>query len=246
MKTYGLIGKSLKHSFSKRYFTEKFEKEKIKSVYELFEIEKIEKVQEIFQKENLNGLNVTIPYKEVIIPYLDEVDETAKVVGAVNTIKFIRHSAGTLSLKGYNTDVLGFSQSIRPHLKAWHKKALILGTGGVAKAIDYSLKSLGIETKFVSRTPSSTQLSYEDLNSSIINDFLLIVNGSPIGMFPNITQCPKIPYVLLGKKHLLFDAIYNPIKTLFLQKGEKQGAEIINGLEMLVNQAEESWKIWNK
>ncbi len=246
MKNYGLIGKSLQHSFSKRYFTEKFEKENIKSVYELFEIERIENIQEIFKIQNLSGLNVTIPYKEEIIPFLDELDKTAAEVGAVNTVRFIRKSNGKLHLKGYNTDVTGFIRSIKPRLKIWHKKALILGTGGAGKAIDYGLKSLGIESKFVSRTPCSNQFSYEKLDKSIMNDYQLIINSSPIGMFPNVDRCPKIPYPFLRREHLLFDAIYNPPKTLFLQKGEEQGAEIVNGLEMLVNQAEESWKIWDK
>ncbi len=246
MKRYGLIGKSLQHSFSKRYFTEKFKKEGLEDIYDLFEIENIENIKEIFSIENLNGLNVTIPYKQKIIPYLDKIDETAKMVGAVNTVRFIRKPTEDLILEGYNTDVFGFVQSIKKRLKEWHKKALILGTGGAAQAINYGLRSMGIETKFVSRTPNDDQISYKDLTKSLLNDFYLVINSSPVGMFPNINECPKIPYNFLKKEHLLFDAIYNPKKTLFLQKGEEQGAEVINGLEMLVNQAEESWEIWNK
>ncbi len=246
MKKYGLIGKTLKHSFSKKYFTHKFEKENNSSIYELFEIETIEDFLTLREIPNLSGLNVTLPYKEKIIPYLDEIDETAQTIGAVNTIQFIRETNKKPTLKGYNTDVLGFTTSIQPKLKPWHKKALILGTGGAAKAIAYGLTTLGIEIQYVSRNPMGNQIGYNDINSSILNEFYLIVNTTPVGMYPRVEECPNLPYSLLKKEHLLFDAIYNPKKTLFLQKGEKQGSEIWNGMEMLINQAEESWKIWNK
>ncbi len=246
MKQYGLIGKTLKHSFSKKYFTEKFAKEKINSTYQLFELPTIKDFLSIRKIEHLSGLNVTIPYKEKVIPYLDKIDPIAKKIGAVNTIQFVRKNSNQLSLKGYNTDMIGFINSIKPRLKKWHTKALILGTGGAGKAINYGLKQLNIEKKFVSRTPSANHFSYNQLDSEIFNDFQLIINTSPVGMFPNIEEYPPIPYHLLNKEHLLFDAIYNPAKTRFLQKGEEQGAEILNGIEMLINQAEESWKIWNQ
>lgn len=245
MKLYGLIGFPLGHSFSKKYFTEKFERESINSEYQLFEIQSIDELPNLIQNHKLSGLNVTIPYKEQVIPYLDEMDETASKIGAVNVIKFIR-KGNSFILKGYNSDVIGFSKSISKHLHAYHKKALILGTGGASKAIDFGLKEMDIKTTFVSRNPKSNQLSYSELDSDILSNNLIIINTTPVGMFPHEKECPAIPYDLLTSKHLLFDLVYNPIETLFMQQGKKRGATALNGLEMLEKQAEAAWKIWNE
>lgn len=243
MKLYGLIGYPLGHSFSKKHFTEKFEGESIDSKYELFEIETIEKFPTLIQAHVLSGLNVTIPYKEAVIPYLDELDETARQIGAVNVIKFIRNGK-SFTLKGYNSDVIGFEKSISKYIKTHYKKALILGTGGASKAIDFGLRKMGIETTFVSRTPKHNQLEYSDLNKNILSDNLIIVNTTPVGMFPHEDECPDIPYRFITTEHLLFDAIYNPTETLFLRKGKEQGAQTLNGLEMLEGQAVAAWDIW--
>jgi shikimate dehydrogenase len=244
MKQFGLIGYPLGHSFSKKYFTQKFENEKINSKYELYELPSIEDFVELKSIDTLYGLNVTIPYKEQVIPYLDELDQTAEAIGAVNVIKFIRKGE-SLHLKGYNSDAIGFENSLKPLLKAEHNKALILGTGGASKAIDYTLRKLGIETKFVSRTAKDGVLSYQDLNQSIIDDYLVIVNASPVGTFPHVDECPSIPYEFLTPNHVLFDAVYNPAETLFLKKGKKVGCSCLNGELMLIGQAEEAWQIWN-
>ncbi len=248
MKQYGLIGYPLSHSFSKKYFTEKFEKENIKNCeYNLFPISTINLFPQLI-KDNptLVGLNVTIPYKESVIPFLDALDETAKAVGAVNCIKILR-DGDSLKLIGFNTDVFGFRQSIKPFLEIQHEKALILGTGGASKAVAYVLKQLGIECYFVSRIKSKEKsFSYEELNENIINAFKLIVNCSPIGTFPNIHEAPAIPYQFISPSHLLYDLVYNPPKTEFLKRGKLQGASIVNGLSMLQQQAEEAWNVWNK
>lgn len=251
MKQYGLIGYPLSHSFSKKYFTEKFEKENIKDCeYNLFPISTINILpQLIADNPTLCGLNVTIPYKESVIPFLDELDETAKAVGAVNCIKITRDGT-TLHLKGYNTDVYGFRQSIKPFLEIQHERALILGTGGASKAVAYVLKEIGIDTYFVSRgkkqTAKDKMLSYEELNENVINAFKLIVNTSPVGTFPNIHDAPEIPYNFISPTHLVYDLVYNPPETEFLKRGKKQGAAIVNGLSMLQQQAEEAWNVWNK
>ncbi len=244
MKQYGLIGRPLAHSFSKKYFTKKFATENINAQYELYELEDIQLFEELINKENLCGLNVTIPYKELIIPYLDEVDEVAAKIGAVNVIKFIRENE-TLKLKGFNSDAVGFENSIKPFLKPHHKKALILGTGGASKAIEFILDRLGIEVKFVSRNSAKNRLIYSELNDVILSDYLLIINATPLGTFPNVDTCPDIPYEFLSKRHLLFDVVYNPAETLFMKKGKEQGATVLNGEEMLIGQAEEAWRIWN-
>lgn len=251
MKQYGLIGYPLSHSFSKKYFTEKFERENIKNCqYNLFPIENIKLLpQLIADNPTLCGLNVTIPYKESVIPFLDELDETAKAVGAVNCIKISRHG-DSLHLKGYNTDVYGFRQSIKPFLEIQHERALILGTGGASKAVSYVLKEIGIDTYFVSRDkkPESKEkmLSYDELNENVINAFKLIINTSPVGTFPNIHDAPAIPYNFISPAHLLYDLVYNPPETEFLKRGKLQGAAIVNGLSMLQQQAEEAWSVWNK
>ena len=242
MKQYGLIGYPLSHSFSKGYFAEKFAKENIVDCkYDVFPLEKIEDFVELCNdKKNLIGLNVTIPYKEKIIPFLDELDETAANIGAVNTIKF---SNGKKI--GYNSDAYGFEMSLKPLLKQHHTKALILGTGGASKAVEYVLKKLGIAFQYVSRTKNDKAISYEELNESIIQHSKLIINTTPIGMYPNIDTAPDIPYNVITDKHLLYDLIYNPEETLFLKKGKEKGAQTKNGLEMLYLQAERSWEIWN-
>ncbi|HHT22185.1 MAG TPA: shikimate dehydrogenase [Bacteroidales bacterium] len=244
MKQYGLIGLPLEHSFSKKYFTKKFAKENTNVQYELYELENILQFKELIKNENLCGLNVTIPYKELIIPYLDEVDEVAAKIGAVNVIKFIRENE-TLKLKGFNSDAVGFENSIKPFLKSPHKKALILGTGGASKAIEFILGKLGIEVKFVSRSVSENKLIYSDLDGDILSEYLLVVNATPLGTFPNVNTCPDIPYEFLTERHLLFDVVYNPAETLFMKKGKERGATVLNGEEMLIGQAEEAWRIWN-
>lgn len=247
----GLIGFPLTHSFSKKYFSEKFDNEGIVGFnYDLFSIENINEFSPLIKKNpTLFGLNVTIPFKESVIPFIDELDEVASKVGAVNCIKIKRSFDNTiLSTKGYNTDVFGFSQSIKPFLESQHERALIIGTGGASKAVQYVLKNIGIDCYFVSRTKkadSKNVFLYEELNENIINAFKLIVNTSPVGMHPNTEQFPDIPYQFIGKSHLLYDLIYNPLETEFLKKGKAQGASIVNGLSMLRLQAEESWRIWN-
>ncbi len=246
MDLYGLIGYPLGHSFSVRYFSEKFKKEKIAgSSYRNFSLERIEDFTEIIEKyPDLSGLNVTIPYKEKIMAYLDEVDDNAKKIGAVNTIS-IKNIDGKKYLKGYNTDAPGFIKALKTVLNPEIKSALILGTGGASKAIDFALQQADIKTTFVSRTPVSGEISYADLNADVIHENLLIVNTSPLGTFPNVEECPNIPYDSLSGKHILFDLVYNPERTLFMKKGQERGAKTSNGYMMLVNQAEESWKIWN-
>lgn len=241
MKRYGLIGYPLSHSFSQRYFTEKFLKEQISgSVYENYPISTIDEFPSLIQQHpDLCGLNVTIPYKEKVIPFLTHQSEVVRAIGACNCIK-IREGV----LTGYNTDVTGFELSMQPHLQPHHTKALVLGTGGAAKAVHYVLHKLGIEFLEVSRTPSSPrQIAYSEVN---VQDYLLIINTSPVGMYPKVDECPPLPYHLLTPRHYLYDLVYNPAKTLFLQKGEERGATIENGKDMLVIQAEESWRIWNE
>ena len=245
MRRFGLIGFPLGHSFSKKYFTEKFLLEGIDARYDLYELKSLDEFTELKVSENLCGLNVTIPYKQQIIPFLDEMDETAAEIGAVNVIKFIR-DGNDLKLKGYNSDAIGFLQSIRPYLKPHHNKALILGTGGASRAFDYTLRKLGIETTFVSRTPAEGQLSYSDLSETVLNEYPIILNATPVGTFPDVERCPDIPYQYLTSRHLLFDAVYNPAETLFLQKGKAQGTTVLNGEGMLTGQAEAAWKIWNE
>jgi len=245
MRFFGLIGYPLGHSFSKKYFTEKFDKEGINARYDLYELREIDEFAGLKNMTDLCGLNVTIPYKQQIIPFLDELDPVAAEIGAVNVIKFIRLN-NELKLKGYNSDAVGFMQSIQPYLRPHHRKALILGTGGASKAIDYSLRMMGVETKFVSRSPVNRQFSYQDLNEDILTEYHVIINASPVGTFPHVDSCPDIPYRFLASGHLLFDAVYNPAETLFLRKGKAQGASVLNGEGMLIGQAEAAWKIWNE
>ena len=247
MQKYGLIGYPLGHSFSKNYFNQKFESENIDATYLNFEIPNIKDLKTVL-KENpeLNGLNVTIPYKEQVIPYLDDLDEDARLIGAVNVIKFTKGLFGK-KLKGYNSDIIGFTQSIQPLLQPHHQKALILGTGGASKAVYHGLKNLGIESIFVSRThKADDMLTYEELTPEIMAEYTIIVNCTPVGMFPKVDFCPNIPYELLTPNHLLYDLLYNPNVTLFMKKGEAQGAVVKNGLEMLLLQAFAAWEIWHK
>ena len=247
MTTYGLIGYPLVHSFSHKFFTEKFAKEGIDAEYLNFEIPSLDDfLQLIADHPTLQGLNVTIPYKEKVMAYLDELDPEATAIGAVNVISVSRNN-GKVKLKGFNADVIGFVRSIQPLLKPHHKKALILGTGGASKAIGYGLHKLGLQTTLVSRRPiNDKMLSYGQLNKDVMQQYTVIVNCSPVGTFPNVNACPDIPYGSLGEEHLLYDLVYNPDRTLFLQKGEQQGAQIKNGLEMLHLQALAGWDIWQR
>ncbi|SFW28500.1 shikimate dehydrogenase family protein [Cellulophaga fucicola] len=239
---YGLIGKDIEYSFSRNYFTQKFKNLGLSNYeYVNFDYQEIDEFKTtLANNHNIMGCNVTIPYKESIIPFLNDLDVKAKAIGAVNTIKFTKNG-----LVGYNTDAYGFKKSIEPHLKKHHNKALILGTGGASKAVKYVLEELGIVCTYVSRTAKENQFTYTDLNKNKIEEHTVIVNCSPLGTHPNITEKPAIPYQYLTKDHLLFDLIYNPEKTAFLSAGQAQGAAISNGQHMLEHQAEESWKIWN-
>jgi shikimate dehydrogenase len=241
---FGLLGKNISYSFSKKYFTEKFEQLGLTNLkYLNFDIPEIEEFPFIYYhiEEQFGGVNVTTPYKEEVMRYLDEIEDDAKEIGAVNTIKFTEDH----KLVGYNTDVYGFQNSIKPLLKSHHKKALILGTGGASKAIAFALRKLGIEYKFVSRRLMENGFLYSVLNQQIMDEYTIIVNCTPIGTFPNTNESPNIPYDCITEKHLLFDLIYNPEETKFLEQGKQKGASIKNGLEMLELQAEKSWEIWN-
>lgn len=243
MKLYGLIGYPLGHSFSKKYFTEKFISEGIVHCsYENFSIPDIMELRTILlQNPQLCGLNITIPYKQAVIPFLDDISNLPEGMSACNCIKIVKGK-----LVGYNTDVIGFEKSLIGKLKSHHNKALILGNGGASEAVKYVLRKLTINFKVVSRKLQvGSDLTYEDLNETIINEHLLMINTSPVGTYPNDTECPAIPYQFITSKHYLFDLVYNPTKTLFLQKGEEYGATIKNGYDMLEIQAEESWRIWN-
>ena len=247
MNQYGLIGYPLGHSFSVGYFNEKFKAEHIDAEYLNFEIPSIDRFVEVVEEHpNLCGLNVTIPYKQQVIPFLDELDKTAASIGAVNVIKVIRLPKGKVKLVGYNSDVIGFCQSIEPLLTAHHTHALVLGTGGASRAVTYGLKSLGLQPVYVSRTKRENILCYNDLSPEVMAQYSVIVNTSPVGMYPKVDQCPDIPYNLLTPNHLLYDLIYNPDETLFLKKGKAHGAVTKNGLEMLLLQAFAAWNIWNE
>lgn len=244
-KIYGLLGYPLGHSFSKTYFNQKFADEGIDAEYLNFEIPDINMIMEVISQYNLLcGLNVTIPYKEEVIQYMDEMDEDAKNIGAVNVIKIIKNG-NDLKLKGYNSDVVGFCDSISPLLTPSHDKALVLGTGGAAKAVAYGLKKLGIEVQFVSRRKSASTMTYEELTKSTVQSHKVIVNATPLGMYPNVDNCPEIPYRFITKSHICYDLIYNPEETLFLQKSKEMGAVTKNGLEMLLLQAFKAYEIWN-
>lgn len=245
MDKYGLIGYPLVHSFSISYFNQKFIDEKIDAVYENFEIPTIDLLLEVIDSNpDLRGLNVTIPYKQKVMPFLDAISQEAMAIGAVNVIKVTREG-GKSRLKGYNSDVIGFTKSIESMLEKFHKKALILGTGGASKAVDYGLKSLGLETVFVSRYQRPGTIQYEDITPDIIKEYNVIVNCTPCGMYPHTEECPKLPYEAMDNRTILYDLIYNPDTTLFMKKGAEHGANTKNGLEMLLLQAFASWDFWH-
>lgn len=230
----------------KNYFNEKFENEGIDAKYINFEIPHIEDLTEILDTTpELKGLNVTIPYKEKVISYLDFISPEATAIGAVNVIK-VEHKGNDVKLKGYNSDVIGFTRSIEPFLEPCHKKALILGTGGASKAINYGLKSLGLETVYVSRFERPGTIQYDKITPEIIKEYNVIVNCTPVGMYPHTDECPELPYEAMNSHTLLYDLIYNPDETLFMKKGKEQGATVKNGLEMLLLQAFASWDFWHQ
>ncbi|WP_423998641.1 shikimate dehydrogenase family protein [Maribacter sp. IgM3_T14_3] len=240
---YGLIGKDISYSFSRGYFKKKFEDMGLDNCsYQNFDLQSISEFPTIFKKaENVQGLNITIPYKEEIMAFLDDIDIAAKKIGAVNTIKFSKNG-----IIGFNTDAYGFQKSLEPHLKKHHKKALILGTGGASKAVAFILEELGVTFSFVSRSGKNDGYTYNELTDDIIAEYTLIINCSPVGTFPKIEEKPAIPYSKISEAHLLFDLIYNPEETAFLSAGKANGASICNGHRMLEFQAEKSWEIWNQ
>ena len=245
MDKYGLIGFPLEHSFSKDFFNEKFANEGIEAEYVNFEIPTVKNLNEVLASNpQLKGLNVTLPYKEQVIPMLDSISDEAKAIGAVNVIRITNKGSKTI-LKGYNSDVEGFTRSIEPLLEPSHKKALILGTGGASQAINYGLKKLGLCTAFVSRTKKEGCFTYGEITPSVLDEYKVIVNCTPVGMYPHFEECPILPYAAMDSHTLLYDLIYNPDETLFLQKGREQGAVTKNGLEMLLLQAFASWEFWN-
>ena len=238
MRHFGIIGYPLQHSFSAKYFSEKFAREHIEAEYSLYPIEDLttDEVRLNDLLERLDGLNVTMPYKQTIIPYLKRLDATAEAVGAVNVVH---------KRVGYNTDCLGFMESLKPLLRDFDKQALVLGTGGASKAVCYGLKQLGVAPTLVSRTPKAGMLSYEDLTKEVLAAHTVVVNCTPLGMFPDVDSCPALPFEHITARHLLFDCVYNPEETLFLRRGKERGATTQNGIGMLIGQAKAAWKIWN-
>ncbi len=244
-KRFGLLGKNISYSFSRGYFTEKFKLGNYEGCsYENFDIPEIELFTEIVKanQPEIKGINVTIPYKEAVIPYLDKLSKKAAKIGAVNTIKFTKKG----KLKGYNTDYYGFKKSLEPLIQSHHKKALILGTGGASKGVAFALSELGIDYLFVSRGKKENTIDYSQIDDTIFNEYHIIINSTPVGTSPNIEACPEIPYELFSKQHIAYDLIYNPAETQFLKNAKARGAQIKNGLSMLEFQAEKSWEIWNK
>lgn len=248
MTTYGLVGYPIGHSFSEKFFAEKFARENIDAKYLMLEMPSINDLMGTLDKlPHQKGFNVTIPYKQQVMPLLDAIDPEAAEVGAVNVVKVGKDADGKRTLTGYNSDIYGFWESIKPFIKPEvHKKALILGTGGASKAVLYMLRKNGIETLFVSRSKREGMISYEELTPEIMNDYKVIVNCSPVGMHPHVDECPAIPYECITPDHLAFDLVYNPDVTLFLKKAAEHGAATKNGLEMLHLQAIRAWEIWNK
>ena len=245
MDTYGIIGFPLGHSFSRGFFTEKFRREGIAAEYLNFPIEDVSGLKQVLAEHPaLRGLNVTLPHKQAVIPLLDELNEEARRIGAVNVIR-VRWHDGKPVLKGFNSDVIGFTRSIRPLLKPHHHKALILGTGGASRAIRTGLESLGVEWRYVSRTPQEGRFTYDELTAEVLREYPVIVNCSPVGMFPHVDECPALPYEALSGENLLFDLVYNPEETQFMRRGAEHGAVVKNGLEMLHIQAVASWEFWN-
>ncbi len=245
MDKYGLIGYPLGHSFSIGYHNQRFADEGINAKYLNFEIPSIDDLPAVLsQNPELKGLNVTIPYKEKVIPFLDYVSPEARAIGAVNVIR-VEHQGKKITLKGYNSDVIGFTQSIEPLLENYHKKALVLGTGGASKAVSYGLKSLGLETVYVSRYERPGTIQYGTITPDVVKEYNVIVNCTPLGMFPKTEECPSLPYEAMNERNILYDLIYNPDETLFMRKGAERGATVKNGLEMLLLQAFASWEFWN-
>lgn len=241
MLKFGLIGRNISYSFSRKYFTEKFSRENISASYENFDLQDISEFPEVIRKiPNLRGLNVTIPYKEQIIPFLDALDPTASEIGAVNTVRIEKNGR----LTGFNTDYFGFAESLRPHLASHHHKALILGTGGASKAVTYALHKLGIEVNSVSRKSNKDWLLYEELDRTVLSAHTLIINCTPLGTFPKTNEYPPIPVEYIDERHLIFDLIYNPSVTKLMELAENKGATVLNGYNMLVLQAEKAWDIW--
>lgn len=245
MKKYGLIGYPLGHSFSMGYFNEKFKNEAINAVYENFEIPNIQDITTVIgSNPDLAGFNVTIPYKEKVMDYLDYIAPEAAEIGAVNVVK-VTHNGERAVLKGFNSDVVGFVNSIKPLLRPLHKKALVLGTGGASKAVEYGLRKLGLKTIKVSRTEKDNTITYGQVTPELLSEYKVIVNCTPCGMAPHFDECPNLPYDSIDDSFLLYDLIYNPEETLFLRKGKEKDATVKNGLGMLLLQAEEGWDIWN-
>lgn len=242
---YGLFGFPLGHSFSAQYFAEKFQREQREAVYQNYEIASVNEVMACVKQASLLGFNVTIPYKQAILPLLDSVSQEAAAIGAVNVV-CVERKAGTIRLHGHNSDIIGFEQSLRPLLQPQHTHALVLGTGGASRAVVYALQRLGIEVQLVSRKASPTAYSYEQLTPALLQQYTLIVNCTPLGTFPKVDTCPPLPYEALTEAHLLYDLVYNPAETRFLLQGKAQGATIKNGYEMLVLQAEAAWNIWQQ
>lgn len=247
MRMYGLIGRKLGHSFSQDFFNQKFEAEGIPARYVNFEIPDIDCLPDVITSNpNLAGFNVTIPYKEQILEFLDAIDPVAEAIGAVNVVKIYRQPDGSMSFKGYNSDAPGFADSLRPLLGAEHEKALVLGSGGAAKAVSHALSTLGVEPVIVSRNPREGMLGYDQLTREVLDTHKIIVNTTPLGMYPAVDTCPDIPYDYLTPSHICYDLIYNPDTTLFMKNSAERGAVTKNGLEMLLLQAFVSWNIWNK
>ena len=247
MDKYGLIGYPLGHSFSISYFNQKFQDENIDAVYENYEIPSIDALPEVLSSNpELKGINVTIPYKEKVLPFLDSISPEARAIGAVNVIR-VSHKGNKTILKGYNSDVIGFTKSIEPMLeKKWHQKALILGTGGASKAIDYGLRNLGLETVFVSRYERPGTIQYKNITPEVVKEYNVIINCTPLGMYPKTEVCPELPYEAMDSHTILYDLIYNPDETLFMKRGAEYGANVKNGLEMLLLQAFSSWEFWHE
>ncbi len=243
-RRFGLLGRNISYSFSKGYFTEKFNNEVFEgNSYENFDISEINYFTELIKNNpDLKGLNVTIPYKEQVIPFLDKLSKKATLIGAVNTIKFTKNG----KLKGYNTDYYGFKKSLEPLLEPHHKKALILGTGGASKGVAFALDELNIPYTFVSREAKENIIDYDLINATTFDNFQIIINCTPVGTSPNVEACPNLPYEFFTEKHIAYDLIYNPAETTFLKKAKENGTVIKNGLDMLIFQAEKAWKIWNK
>lgn len=244
MDKYGLIGYPLGHSFSIGFHNQRFADEGIDAKYINFEIKDIDQIIEVLgQNPELKGLNVTIPYKEKVLPFLDYISPEARAIGAVNVIRVL-HEGTKIVMRGYNSDVIGFTQSIEPMLESHHKKALVLGTGGASKAVSYGLKALGIEPVSVSRYERPGTIQYESITPEVVHEYNVIVNCTPLGMFPKTGECPTLPYDALDESNILYDLVYNPDETLFMRKGAAQGAQVKNGLEMLLLQAFASWEFW--